>query len=121
MTTVRWMARVLGLLLVGVFVIFLIGNGFNPVHLKGAEIAQSVVLLVALGGMLVLWRWELLGGAMVLAGMAAFYLINFAVAGRFPGHVVFPLCFVPGLLALISGWSHRARQTVSHRLGQTQT
>ena len=61
--------------------------------------------LVALTGMLVLWRWELVGGVMVVAGMVGFYAINFAATGRSPGGWVFPICFVPGILALASWWT----------------
>ncbi len=118
MNVVRWTARILALLLVGVFLVFMVGQGFNPLALKGAEIAQSAVLLVALAGMLLLWRWELPGGTMVVAGMAAFYAINFAAAGRFPGHFVFPLCFVPGVLAIICGWSRPTSHSAPTRVAK---
>jgi len=114
MTTLRWISRILGLLLVGLFAVFAIGQGFNPFQLGGSEIALMSVLLVALSGMLVAWRRELLGGVMVIAGMVAFYSINFGVSGHWPGQWVFPLCFVPGILAILSWGSARARS--SHRL-----
>jgi hypothetical protein len=85
--------------------IFAIGQGFNPLHLRGSEIALGSAFLVALTGMLVLWRWELVGGVMVVAGMVGFYAINFAATGRWPGGWVFPICFLPGILALASWWT----------------
>jgi hypothetical protein len=108
---VRWIAT--GSIAVGLFLLFLIGEGFNPWTLTGAEIAQHAVLWIALMGMLMLWRWEASGGALVIAGMIAFYLIHFATSGRLPGGPVFPLCFVPGVLALIGWWSSRKNQSSS--------
>ncbi|MGE3317416.1 MAG: hypothetical protein AB7O26_20055, partial [Planctomycetaceae bacterium] len=99
---IRWTARITGFLIVGVFLLFLIGEGFDPRKLTGAEIPQHAALLVALFGMLLLWKWELLGGALSIAGMIAFYAINFAASGRLPGGPVFPLCFLPGMLILAS-------------------
>jgi hypothetical protein len=113
MTVVRRIARIMGLLIVGLFLMFMVGEGFIPLKLNGTEIAQHAVLLVALTGMLVLWRWELLGGVMVIAGMIAFYSINIAASGRLPGGPVFPLCFVPGILALVCWWKGRNRKSSS--------
>jgi hypothetical protein len=116
MNSIRWAARILGVLLVGLFFVFAVGQGINPLAMRGTEIVQMSVLLAALTGMLVVWRQELLGGAVVLAGMLAFYVVNFAVSGHWPGGWVFPLCFVPGILALISWASERAGTLQSHRL-----
>jgi len=116
MNAVRWSARVLGSLVVVLFAVFAIGQGVNPAKVGGAEIAQFAMLLVALSGMLVVWRRELLGGVMVVAGMLAFYLINFAASGNWPGGWVFPLCFVPGVLALVSWGTARSLRTDSRQL-----
>jgi hypothetical protein len=58
--------------------------------------------LVSLGGFVALWRWKLPGGLVSLAGIVAFYALNYAASGRFPGGWVFPLFFLPGLLAIAS-------------------
>jgi hypothetical protein len=105
MIAVRWISRILGLLLVVLCLVLMIGQQFNPLGLKGHEIAQAASLLVALVGMILLWRRQLLGGALVVAGMGLFYAINFAASGRLPTGYVFPLCFLPGILALVEGWS----------------
>ena len=115
MIIVRWTARILGLLIVGIFLLFMIGEGFNPLRWKGTEIAQHAALLIALIGMLLLWRWELWGGVMVVAGMIAFDSINLAASGRLPGGPVFPLCFVPGVLALVCWWQERQHANLKIR------
>lgn len=102
MAGVRWIARILGLLIVGLVVIIMIGEGINPTKLSGGEMVMSAAFLTALTGMVVLWRWEGIGGALVIGGMLAFYALNFAASGRLPGGWVFPLCYLPGIFALLS-------------------
>lgn len=102
MAGARWIARILGLLIVGLVVVIMIGEGFNPTKLSGGELVMSAAFLTALTGMVVLWRWEGIGGALVIGGMLAFYGLNFAASGRLPGGWVFPLCYLPGIFALLS-------------------
>jgi len=108
-TVVRWIARIMGLLIVGLFLLFMMGEGLNPLRLNGIELPMSGALFLALAGMLLLWWWELLGGVMAVAGMIAFYSINFVASGRLPGGPVFPLCFVPGVLGLVCWWHERPK------------
>ena len=108
-TSVRWTARVLALLMGGLVLLLAIGEGFNPAKLKATELALSVPFFVAWVGLWVGWRWEGVGGILVLAGMAGFYLLHFAQTGfgRFPRGWVFPIFAVPGLLFLLC-WLLRA-------------
>ena len=112
MIVARWIARIVGLFIVGLVLLLAIGEGFNPMKLTGTELAMSSCLFVALIGMAVLWKWEGIGGALVVGGMMAFYGLNFAASGRFPGGWVFPLCFLPGILALVC-WGYFRKQAAS--------
>ena len=100
----RWMARGIGVCMVGFFVVFVAGEGLHPSLLSRSEVLMSVALFVALAGVVIAWRHEGLGGAMSVAGMLAFYLLNFTATGRWPGGFIFPLMFVPGLLFLACWW-----------------
>lgn len=115
MPLARWSARILGLLLVGLFLLFAFGAEFHPASLTGTEWAMTTALVLALVGMILLWVWEGFGGAMVIAGMCVFYAINFVSTARFPGGGVFPICFIPGILALISWWDDRYNQMTTNR------
>jgi hypothetical protein len=37
-----------------------------------------------------------------LVGIAGFYALNYAESGAFPSGWAFPLCFVPGVLAVVA-------------------
>jgi len=115
MRALRWCTRILGVLVVGLFLLFIAGDGFDPLKLTSFEIPLVLALFIALTGMLLLWRRELLGGVMVIGGMISFYSINFVASGRLPSGFVFPVCFVPGILAVVCWWTARKSRSQLHR------
>lgn len=109
----RWSARVTGLLLVAMVLLFAIGEGVpnisrQPVPVQLGFFAMGLMLV----GFLVGWRWEGVGGGLALAGFATFLAVELATNGRPPGGAI-PWFVVPGLLYLFSyGW-HRALRAKS--------
>jgi hypothetical protein len=100
----RWGARIVGALLVGLMLLFLVGEGVPRLSSLGLNLGPMFLAeLLCLTGFVVLWRWELPGGVLALLGITAFYGLNYAASGRFPGGWVFPLFFVPGILAFTAG------------------
>jgi hypothetical protein len=72
-TAMRWTARILALLAVGLFVFFAVDLGarvFPTLSWGPQGIPLMIVLAVALAGVVVAWRWELIGGIMTVAGVA---------------------------------------------------
>ena len=70
----RWVARFLALIAVGLFVFFAVELGakvFPALSWGPQGIPLLVAVVVALAGVLVAWRWELVGGVMTVAGVAA--------------------------------------------------
>jgi hypothetical protein len=99
----RWTARLLALIIGGLVLLLAVGEGFNPAKLTASELVLSVPFFVAWIGLWLGWRWEALGGMLVVAGVAGFYLIHFAQTGfgRFPRGWAFPLIAVPGVVFLV--------------------
>ena len=88
---IRWAARLLAVLLVGLVVVIFIGQGgFNPLKLKGVEPIQMVFFWTACIGMVVAWRWQVIGGALSLGGMILFFAVEFATHGGLPGGLLLP-------------------------------
>jgi hypothetical protein len=71
-SVMRWTARILGLIAVGLFVWFAVE--FGPTVLPTLSWTDPhgmpllFLLLVALVGVLIAWKWELVGGAMAVVG-----------------------------------------------------
>lgn len=86
----------------GLVLLLAVGEGFNPAKLKASELVLSIPFFVAWIGLWLGWRWEGLGGILIITGVAAFYLVHFAQTGfeRFPRGWAFPLLATPGLLFL---------------------
>lgn len=103
----RWAGRGLGLVTFAFVAWFLVahlvaGEGPNPFRMSPVELALFVTLFTAVAGMLVGWRWELTGGAMVVAGMLLFIAIERAAGGTWPhGWVIWSLP-LPGVLYLLA-------------------
>ncbi len=108
---VRWTARVLSALLVGLVLVFFISlsidAGFRPPRLTGVEIVQMIFFWTACIGMVVASRWQVIGGAFSLGGMILFFAVEFAVNGRLPGGFVLYLMLLPGTLFLLSSFLSR--------------
>lgn len=73
-SSMRWVARLLALVALGLFVFFAVEFGARvfPILSWGPQgIPLLVAVLVSLAGLLVAWRWELVGSIMTVAGVAA--------------------------------------------------
>jgi hypothetical protein len=100
--SVRWIARVTGLGIVGLVVLFFIGtDGFNPAKLSPVESVQMLFFLTFCFGLLVAWRWELIGAGMATAAILCFFMVNLMKTGAFPRGWVWMLMPLPGLFLLL--------------------
>ena len=101
-TIFRWIARVIGIVLVGLVILIAIGEGVpnlftQPFVIQIGFLALTLVLL----GFLLAWRWEFMGGILSLAGWVSFIAaerINWRHSS------FFILLAIPGLLFLSSSF-----------------
>ena len=117
MIGVRWLARILALLMAGFVLVMAIGEGFNPAKLNQRELLMSVAFFVMWAGLWLGWRWEGLGGLLVVVGMAAFYALDYAFTGfgQFPRGWLFPTFALPGILFLACWFWRKARTVATAR------
>jgi hypothetical protein len=101
---IRWTARALTAMLVGVVLVIFIGEGFNPLRLKGIEVLQMALFWTACVGMILAWRWPVIGGALSLGGIILFFTVELAMTGGFPRRLFFYLLLLPGILFLADGF-----------------
>ncbi len=76
-TLMRWTARLLGLAALGLFVFFVVESGGNVLPALSLGSPQGIplllVLLGALAGLLIAWRWEMVGGLMAVTCAAIIF------------------------------------------------
>jgi hypothetical protein len=101
----RWSARVLSLLAVGVLLSFAFGMQLNLSQFAARELALFVFFPLGVClGLVLAWRWEGLGGGIAVASLAAFYLLHRLLSSGYPRGVAFAVLASPGLLFLLC-WS----------------
>jgi len=109
---VRWTARLLTALFVGLVLVMFGGatleGGSTPLKLKGVEPIQMVFFWIACIGMVIAWRWQVVGGMLSLAGMILFFAVEFAVNGRLPRGLLLYLMLLPGILFMVDGFIRRS-------------
>jgi len=104
LTVARWTARILGTLILAVIVTFAIGEGVpNPFLLSQREILLFIVILTMIIGQIAAWKWEGIGGLLILSGFAFFAIVNH----RISINIVFGPWLLTGLLYLGCGWMKR--------------
>lgn len=117
----RWGARLLSLTLTVSFAVFLaahLGQGQLPVWPPSWQSLSFFLLLAALIGLLLAWRFETGGALLSIVGMAGFYVNDFQLSGfrRWPSEWVFPLIFATALMYLTSARLNRIRRADSAAL-----
>ncbi len=105
---IRWIARIWAALMAA-FILFMVGRGcrygmgLGPIfHLTFRESLMMAAFIIVFVGLILAWKWERLGGWMIIGGMAAFYILDFAFSGDFPSGPFFLIIAFPGILFLIS-------------------
>ena len=98
----RWSARVLSVLAIGVLLVFAFGEGLNLSQFTARELVLFVFFPLGVClGMAVAWRWEGVGGGLTVASLAAFYLVNRLSSSHFPRGFAFVAFAAPGFLFLV--------------------
>jgi hypothetical protein len=107
---IRWTARVWSIVVIGLVILLIIGEGINP-----SDSNEWVGLLFSpLGiciGMILAWWWEGLGGSITVGSLLAFYMIHFASTNTFPKGFAWFLFSVPGFLFLLCWYRLRKVKT----------
>ena len=104
----RWAARVVGSLILAFVLLHVMSEGFPKLqNVKFQDGLLWIGFALSLVGFALIWKWELTGGIVAIAGITLFYAVHFALSGNFPGGWVFPLFFLPGALSVICWLSDR--------------
>jgi len=119
LSVLRWSARVLSILSVGVVLLFAFGEGLNLSHFSARELVLSAFFPFGIClGMILAWRWEGLGGGVTVASLAAFYLAERLMSSSFPRGLALVALAAPGFLFLLCGlWARSAARP--HPPGKT--
>ena len=101
----HWAARILGLISVAVLSLFLFGGGESFSSIKLNEVFGMLFFPFGLMiGLIVGWRYELLGGAIAVGSVLGFYFIyELLINSSWPRGWWFAVFAIPGALFLLYG------------------
>jgi hypothetical protein len=111
---IRWTARILSVVSIGLVLLFIVGEGFNPTLIKPAEWIGLLFFPVGISiGMILAWWQEGIGGSITVGSLAMFYIIHFATAGKFPNGWAWLVFTIPGFLFLLCWYRTRKVHNVA--------
>ena len=103
----RWTARAIGIALLILIVALAIGEGVpNPLAMSLQENLIGLALLTMTVGLLAGWKWEGIGGLLIVGGFAVFAVVNHP----FRVNAVMVMWVVIGLMYLACWWRSSIRQ-----------
>ena len=108
----RWIARIIGLLLILLTLYFMIGEGLTE-HRPNAQPTPIINILVGvlmLGGLGLAWKWELIGALTSLVGFIGVAIVNPDALTR-PGMFLFAIPSILFLLCWLLRKSHQPIET----------
>ena len=101
LTAARWTARVVGTAILALIVTIGIGEGLpNPLVLSIRELLLFAAMLMMVVGLIAAWKWERIGGLLIVGGLAFFAVVNHGIQIN----LVFGPMLGVGLIYLGCGW-----------------
>ncbi len=99
-----WLVKGVGVALLLLILAIVIGEGPpNPLKMPGKELVLMAMMLIMFGGLgVALWR-QLIGGVVLLIGIA-----GFTIFGGMPSGWVFQLFWLLGFLNILCWWLRRS-------------
>lgn len=107
---IHWAARLTGIAIGGLFLLFFVGEGNFSQLMQVSAVEWALIAcipMVFIIGVILAWKWEMLGGVVILASVLAFNAIDIASSKAFSGEVEFAFVLVPGILFILSAFLTR--------------
>lgn len=108
LTGLRWLARLLSAMSIGIILMFAFGEPGAPSAREWLMLAFFPIGMVV--GLMVGWWRELMGGLITIGSLSVFYGLMMMHTQRFPPGPYFAILASPGMLFVIVGlWARAVR------------
>jgi hypothetical protein len=109
---VRRTARALSILSIGLVLLFIVGEKFNPTQIKPTEWLGLLFFPFGISvGMILAWWKEGLGGCITVGSLLMFYVTHLATSGKLPQGWAWLIFASPGFLFLLYWlWTRKAKK-----------
>jgi hypothetical protein len=104
LSALLWTARILSVTSVGLLLLFVFGEGFDPARVTPSQwVGFMFFPLGVAAGMIVSWWREGLGGVLTVGSLLGFYVWHLSQSGSLRGGWAFFAFSLPGFLFLLYG------------------
>jgi hypothetical protein len=111
---IRWIARILSVVSIGIILLFMAGEGFDYTQIKLSEWLLFIFFPIGVSiGMVLAWWQEGIGGIITVGSFIMFYAVHFVISGRFPHGLAFLVFTIPGFLFLLCWYRIRKIHSVA--------
>ena len=101
---IRWIARIVGLVLIFIGISIFIQSGIqNPLSLGATNLILNLCFLIMMIGILLGFKWEITGGAVIIGGFIVFWIFSIINTGNIRLGWILPLFPIIGAFFLICG------------------
>ncbi len=106
-TIIRWVARIIALLIAGFVAVFVTGEGISFSGRSTQEIVLAITFGIMWFGLLVAWRSDFWGGLLLTGGTLLYLLLDFLFHGSVLRFWLYMVFLIPGVLLLFCWWRGR--------------
>lgn len=105
-TIVRWVARIIALLIAGVVVIFVTGKGL-PQEMTSSEIILAITFGLMWLGLIAAWVSDKWGGILITGGTLLYLILDYLFYGAVLRFWLYGVFLIPGALLLLCWWREK--------------
>lgn len=108
----RWTARIVGLLSIGIFLAFFIPDWLTRgrVPVEGERIPMTIALFMSFVGLLIAWKWDGIGGILAVVSIVAFAALGLQTPGKPGGIILLGVMYLLPAVLFILSWQRRRTQ-----------
>jgi hypothetical protein len=103
-SVIRWTVRIVCLLIIGLFLLFFVGEGsigeLSSLSFTEISLMIFIPLLFTLG-VIVSFKKELIGGVLIILSVIGFNAVDRIASGQLSGEFEFASLVIPGILFIV--------------------
>lgn len=101
---IRWIARIVGLVLIFIGISIFIQSGVqNPLKMGAINLILNLCFVIMIIGIVIGFKWEITGGITIIGGFLVFWIFSIINTGNLRLGWILPLFPIIGAFFLICG------------------
>ena len=102
----RWVTRIVSIIIVGIFLLFFIGEGFIPNIPKLTTTEFLLIICIPVlftTGVVIAWKKEIVGGIIIISSILLFNIIDIIKSPKPKIEIEFGILLLVGIMYIVCG------------------